>query len=139
MSQPIHGPQPGTPEIPLPSDRSTGLVFAAVALVVAWFWRANPAVVPWALGSAAVLAAVSFLSPRVLRPLNIVWFRIGQLVHKVMNPVVMLALFAISIVPAGLIMQLLRDPLRLKQPQDASYWIKVDKQLQGRTTMKNQF
>jgi hypothetical protein len=139
MSNVIHGPDAGKPEIPLPSDRSVGVVFAGVAIAVAWFWRANPVVIQWALGSAAILAALAFLAPRVLHPLNIVWFRFGLLLHKVMNPVVMLALFAVAIVPAGLIMQRLRDPLRLKRPQDASYWIKIDQQQQPPTSMNNQF
>ena len=30
------------PELPLPPDRSTGLVFTAVALIVAYFWRTDP-------------------------------------------------------------------------------------------------
>ena len=139
MSQPIHGSDMGKPDVPLPSDRSTGLVFAGVALVVAWFWRANPVVLQWALIAAALLTALAFLAPRLLRPLNIAWFRFGLLLHKVMNPVVMLALFAVAIVPAGLIMQRLRDPLRLKRLQDASYWISVDKQQQPPSSMKNQF
>ena len=139
MSHPIPGSAAGKPEVPLPSDRSTGLVFAAAACVVAWFWRANPSVVQWALEIAAVLAGLALLAPRVLRPLNIVWFRFGLLLHKVMNPIVMLALFAVAIVPAGLIMQRLRDPLRLKRPQEGSYWIKVDPQQQPPTSMNNQF
>ena len=28
-------------EVPLPSERSTGLVFTAVALIVAFFWRSS--------------------------------------------------------------------------------------------------
>ena len=139
MSQTSHGSDSGKPVVPMPSDRSTGLVFAGVAVVVAWFWRTNPTVVTWALGIAAVLAVLALTMPRALHPLNVVWFRFGLLLHKVMNPVVMLALFAVAIVPAGLVMQWLRDPLRLKRPQTASYWINVDKQQTSSTSMKNQF
>ena len=109
----------------MPSDRSAGFVFAGAALVVAWFWRHDLRIVTLALASAEILAVLAFSFPKLLRPLNVVWFKFGALLHKIMNPVVMAALYAIAIVPAGLIMQRLRDPLRLKRPAGATYWIDV--------------
>lgn len=128
------------PELPLPPDRSTGLVFAVVALVVAYFWRSNPTVLTIALALAAILAVVSFTVPYVLRPLNIAWMRFAILLSKVMNPIVMLVLFAIAIVPAGLIMQLVRDPLRRRKGNVASHWIPVSaSERAAQSNMKNQF
>jgi hypothetical protein len=128
------------PELPLPPDRSTGLVFTAVALVVAFFWRSNPTVLTIALVLAAILAAVSFTVPSVLRPLNIAWMRFAVLLSKIMNPIVMLVLFAVAIVPAGLIMQLLRDPLRRRKSDTASHWIPVAQaERSAQSNMKNQF
>ena len=60
------------PELPLPPDRSTGLVFTAIALIVAYLWRADPTVLTIAMAVAGVLAALSLLYPIALRPLNIV-------------------------------------------------------------------
>jgi hypothetical protein len=126
------------PELPLPPDRSTGLVFAAVALIVVWFWRADPMVLKVALGIAGVLALVSFLVPILLRPLNIVWMRFALLLSKVMNPIVMMLLFLVAIVPAGLIMQTRYDPLRRKRKADTkSYWI--EKKRDECASMVNQF
>src|SRR5262245_5001915 len=113
------------PEQPLPSDRSTGLVFAVVALVVACLWRANLVVLMIALGLALALLIVSFAKPSVLRSLNIAWMRFAILLSKIVNPIVMLVLFVIAIVPAGLIMQLIRDPLRRRKSSDASHWIPI--------------
>ena len=128
------------PELPLPPDRSTGLVFAAVALVVAYFWRSNPTVLTVALVLAAILAAVSVIVPSILRPLNIAWMRFAVLLSRIMNPIVMLILFAIAIVPAGLIMQLVRDPLRRRRSGDASHWIPVvQADRTAQSNMKNQF
>ena len=128
------------PELPLPPERSTGLVFTAVALVVAFIWRSNPTVLTIALVLAAVLAAVSFTVPSVLRPLNIAWMRFAVLLSKIMNPIVMLVLFAIAIVPAGLIMQLVRDPLRRRKSDNASHWIPVvQAERSAQSNMKNQF
>lgn len=128
------------PELPLPPDRSTGLVFAAVALVVAFFWRSNPSVLTVALILAAVLVAVSILRPSILRPLNIVWMRFALLLSKIVNPVVMLVLFAVAIVPTGLLMQFFRDPLRRRKGDAASYWLPVDQaERSGSSSMKQQF
>ena len=54
-----------------------------------------------------------------------------------MNPIVMLVLFAVVVVPAGLIMQLFRDPLRRKRPAVASYW--VTRPDADKSSMANQF
>lgn len=126
------------PELPLPPDRSTGLVFAAVALIVAWLWRADPMVFNVSLIVASVLAAISLFAPILLRPLNIVWMRFALLLSKVMNPIVMLLLFLIAIVPAGLIMQTRYDPLRRKRKPDApTYWI--ERKRDANASMINQF
>jgi len=128
------------PEMPLPSDRSTGLVFAGVAVVVAFLWRHHTPTVTIALGLAVALAAVSFLMPSILRPLNILWMRFAVLLSKVMNPIVMMVLFAIAIVPAGLIMQLKRDPLRRRKGDGTTYWLSGDHTPgAGQSSMKNQF
>jgi hypothetical protein len=126
------------PEASLPSDRSTGLVFAVVALVVAYFQRDDRTVLVIALGLAAAFAAAALIVPIVLRPLNIVWMKFALLLSKVVNPIVMLALYLVAIVPAGLLMQMLRDPLQRKRPKSAqSYWI--DRGPEANSSMKNQF
>jgi len=125
------------PELPLPPDRSTGLVFTVVALVVAYFWRSDETVLKVALATAAVLGLVSFIAPILLRPLNIVWMRFALLLSKVMNPIVMMLLFLIAIVPAGLLMQLRYDPLRRKRTPSNSYWI--ERKPTPGASMTNQF
>lgn len=125
--------------VALPTDRSTGLVFAAVAAIVAVLYRSNGTVFTTALAIATVLVAVSLLVPWVLRPLNIIWFKFAMLLSKVMNPIVMLVLFAITIVPFGLAMQLRYDPLRRKKKAETrSYWIMRNNK-EPPISMKNQF
>lgn len=125
------------PELPLPPDRSTGLVFAGIALAVSYLWRNEPTVPTVSLWIAAGLALVSLFRPVLIRPLNIVWMRFALLLSKVMNPIVMLALFLVAIVPAGLIMQLRYDPLRRRKPDSDTYWI-AHKRVAG-ASMKTQF
>lgn len=125
------------PELPLPPDRSTGLVFTAIALIVAYLWRADTAVLTIALAVAGVLAALSLLYPIALRPLNIVWMRFALLLSKVMNPIVMGLLFLVAIVPAGLLMQIGYDPLRRRKPTGSTFWIQRKKD--DASSMTNQF
>lgn len=127
-------------EIKPPSERSTGVVFSVVALIVAAWWRNSP-VVPWvALGVAGVLAALSLAAPRALKPLNLIWFQIGLLLHRVVNPVVMFAMFAIVFLPAGLIMRIWHDPLGLRRRTPGStHWIERAPAAQNSASMANQF
>lgn len=126
------------PEAPLPPDRSTGLVFAGIAAVIAYLWRAQDVILYLALAAAIVLVTVSLTHPIWLRPLNIAWMKLAELIGRVVNPVVMFVLFAVLIVPAGLLMRLRYDPLRKrKDPHATSYWIVPDSD--KRSDMKHQF
>src|SRR5262245_34422618 len=126
-------------EIKPPSERSTGLLFAGVAVVLAVLWRNSLTVLWVALGMAAILAPVSLMAPRLLKPMNILWFRFGLLLHRIVNPIVMFAIFALVFVPAGMIMRIWRDPLRSWRMRAAStYWI--DRRETGAAgSMTNQF
>lgn len=124
---------------PLPSPRSTGLVFAVVALIVAVLWRADPNVALPACAIGALFALTAWLAPAMLGPLNIVWFRFALLLNRVVSPVVMAVLYWLLIVPAGLIMQRRYDPLVRRKPKTATtYWI--ERPLATRPSdMRNQF
>ena len=126
------------PDLPLPSDRSTAFVFAGVGVVVAYLWRAHASVPYVALGVAALFAAAGLLAPKLIRPLNVAWMRLALLMSRIMNPIVMLLLFATVIVPAGLLMQLRRDPLRrVRRATDTSYWL--ERKPDAGQSMTNQF
>lgn len=105
-----------------PSDRSFGLCFALLC-GVAGFWKF--AVRPGWLVAGAALLIVALLAPALLRPLNLLWYRFGLILARVMNPVVMALVYLIAIVPVGMLWKLTgRDPLRLRFDRNApSYWI----------------
>jgi hypothetical protein len=122
-----------------PSDRSTGLVFAAVLVVVAVANRER-AVVMWpAVLVAAFLAGASIWFPSRLRPLTAVWFRFSMLLHRVVNPAVMFLVFVAVFVPAGLIMRIWSDPLRSHRKSEGSYWIDCRSESVKSSSMKQQF
>ena len=128
-------------EIKPPSERSTGLLFAVVAVIIAVLWRDSPAMLWGGLCIAPLLAATSLLAPALLRPINTLWFQVGLLLHRVVNTVVMFALFAAVFLPAGAIMRLWRDPLRSKRHAlgASTYWVTREASSEGEGSMRNSF
>ena len=110
-----------------PSDRSFGVTFGAIFLIVGLFplWRGGT---PrwWAVIASVALLAVALAWPRALAPANRLWFRIGLLMHRVVNPVVMAVVFYVAITPFGILSRVFRTGLarRLRPDGNASsYWI----------------
>lgn len=124
------------------SDRSFGLVFAAVlALVALWPLKSGGEIRLWAAGAATAFLVLALMLPRLLRPLNLVWFKFGMLLHRVVTPLVMGLLFFLTVTPVGLLMRATgKDPMRLKRaPQAASYWIVRTPPGPSADSLKNQF
>lgn len=127
-----------SPPVKPPSERSTGLVLAAAAALAAYAWRQNSTVLYTLAAVATVLAVLAVLAPRLLKPVNSLWFQFSLALHRVVNPLVMLAIFALIFVPAGALMRLWRDPLRARRaPAAKSYWIAREEP--PASSMKNQF
>jgi hypothetical protein len=108
------------------SDRTFGLVMAGalalLALINGWH---HGRLWPWELTVAVLLLSAAWLRPALLNPLNRLWMKLGLLLHKIVNPIVMGLLFYGTIWPTGLAMRMRgRDLLRLKREPDAdTYWI----------------
>ncbi len=79
----------------------------------------------WSAGIAAVFLGLGLIVPDVLRPLNLLWFKFGMLLARIVNPIVMFVIYVISVLPIGLIMRASgKDLLRLRfAPEESSYWI----------------
>ncbi len=124
------------------TDRSFGLVFAGFCALMAalGWWKGRPHAPYWT-GAAFAFAAAALVRPVLLAPLNRAWTRLGLLLFHVVNPVVMLLLYVLAIVPVGLVMRLMgKDPLRLRfEPAAASYWIPRQPPGPAPETMKDQF
>jgi len=129
-------------EVVASSDRNFGLTFAGFFAILAGlsWWRAGERWPYW-LGAAAASALLALALPKLLSPFNKAWTKLGLLLFKVVNPVVMFVLFATTIVPLGLIRRALgKDSLRLHfEPDAPSYWIPREPPGPAPESMKNQF
>ena len=102
----------------LPSDRSFGWTFAGLFVLVGFFH-------PWLLLLAALTAAVTVLRAHWLAPLKRAWMKFGELLHRVVSPVILGAIFYGVFTPVGVAMRAFgRDALRRTYEKDArTYWI----------------
>ena len=135
----IHGTLPDE-EVVGPSDRSFGIVFTVVFTIVALLplWRGAP---PrwWAAGVAAVFGVAALVAPRVLAPANRLWLRLGLLLHRIVNPIVMGAVFYLVVTPFGLAMRLRHSELNASRRLDKNaetYWLP---RADGMSPMDQQF
>lgn len=129
-------------EVPGSSDRSFGLVFAAVFVIVAFFpLISDGAVRVWALILSGTLILVAVLQPRLLAPANRLWKQIGGLMHRIASPIALGLVYYFVVTPTGIILRLFRkDPLRLSfDPKAVSYWIKRDPPGPSADSLNNQF
>jgi hypothetical protein len=124
-----------------PSHRSFGALFTVVFLVLGILplWRGG-AVRTWALAMGALVGLVTMAAPQALAPLSRLWLRLGLAMHRVINPVVMGALFYLVVTPFGLVRQALGKGLTPRLAKDhsaATYWI--DRTQQPASRMDQQF
>ena len=91
-------------------------------------------------GLAVMVALVTSAAPKLLAPFNRAWFALGQLMGRVVSPIVLGAIFFLILTPVALIMRLFgRDELRLKRKASDSYWVDRHHDTPAAESFKNQF
>ena len=123
----------------IPSNRSFGLVFFAVFLIVAvWPLKNEEDIRLWSLVLSIIFLILGILNSKFLTPLNKLWFKFGIFLGRIVSPIVMGIVFFLVVTPTGVFMRLLgKDLLKTNKTKSSStYWIKRDKQ---HSTMKKQF
>ena len=125
-----------------PSDRNFGFTMAAVfALIGALGLYKGSSHAPIWLCIALVFGGLTLWRPRSLGFVNRSWLKLGLLMYRVVNPVIMAILFFGAIMPIGLAMRLFgKDFLRLTR--DASlptYWLPRSDPRPPSESMRQQF
>lgn len=127
----------------LPSERSFGALFAAVFAGIGVYGCTKGwgpiAWIGW-LAASTVVGCISLFAPKRLGPLNKAWFLLGQLLGKIVSPVVFAIIFFGLLSPAAFFLrQRGRDELRLKRRPVASFWIDRRPPGPAADSFKNQF
>ena len=125
-------------EIKISSNRSFGIVFFIVFLLIALYPLLNGNDLRiWSLLVSFGFLILGLINSKLLSPLNKLWFKFGILLSKIISPLIMGLIFFLVVTPIGLLMRLFKkDLLNLKYNKNKTYWIEKSNQ---KSTMKNQF
>jgi hypothetical protein len=145
MTASLHENLSRSEEIKGSSDRSFGLtvggILVVIALVRTWLHDGYGTVEMVLAGIGVCLFVLGLVAPSSLAVLNRAWMKLGLIMFKVVNPIVLALMYVTTIVPIGLIMRACgRDPLRLKlDPSASTYWVERDPPGPAPETMIHQF
>ena len=121
------------------SVKSFGIVFFFVFIIIALYpLLNNHEIRVWSLIIGFIFLILGLINSPLLKPLNLIWFKFGLFLGKLIAPIVMGIVYFIVVFPTFLLLKLFkRNYLNIKYERNmSSYWINVkDKS----TTMKDQF
>ena len=120
------------------SNKSFGILFFIVFLLIAiWPIINSGSIRVWAIIISLIFLILGVINSKILTPLKKGWIKLGEILGKVIAPVVMGFIYFIIITPIGILMRVLgKDLLNIKYNKNKSYWIKRTKNVD---TMKRQF
>ena len=119
------------------SNRGFGILFFIVFVIISiWPLFKGGDLRLWSLIIAFIFLVLGLLNSKFLTPAKRIWIRFGELLGKIISPIVLSIIFFL-ITPIGILMKILRkDLLNLRFTKDKTYWIKRNKDL---GSMNNQF
>ena len=128
---------------PKPLDnRVFGLIFSGIFCVIGMFPMLFGAEYrQWAILVAAAWALPALIYPAILAPLNRLWAQFGQLMHQIINPILMGCIFFLTVLPTAMMLKLFgKDPMRRKFDVGVdSYWISREPDSLTKDSFDNQF
>ena len=120
------------------SNRSFGILFSILFAIIA-FWpiiNGNPLRL-WLIPVSVIFLVLGLLNSKLLNPLNVVWVKFGELLGRIIAPIVMAIIYFFILTPISLILRIFgKDLLNLKFSKEKSYWTKREKNI---GTMDKQF
>jgi hypothetical protein len=119
----------------MPSDRKFGWTFAALFFIVGAVSH------PWMMAVGAAFAVITLTRAHWLAPFKHAWMRFGELLNRVVSPIVMGVIFFAVFTPVALVMRFARrDALdRAIDPAAPSYWKRRDPPGPGDDSFTNPF
>ena len=126
----------------LPSNRKFGFIFGTV-IFAAGIYSAMYLHIFWTItlvSLAALLTLLALAVPTWLALPNKLWFQLGLLLGRVVNPIVLGLIFFILITPVAIITRLFgRDELLISKRTVSSYWLERNPVGPKPESFKNQF
>ena len=106
----------------MPSDRKFGWTFAGVFLLIGAISH------PWMIALAGLIAIVTLTRAEWLAPAKRAWMKLGDLLGRIVSPVVMAVIYFGIFTPVAFCMRLAgRDALSLRFDKTLpTYWVRRD-------------
>lgn len=127
----------------IPSNRSFGILFSFIfGLLLAYRFSTDAGFKEclFYLTVTICLLLATFVKPNLLRPFNVTWFILGQILGRLTSPIIWAIFFYFLITPIAVVTKIFgRDELRIKNQKLGSYWIIRDSKLYNNDSFKNQF
>mgnify|MGYP001390118306 FL=1 len=125
-------------DIKIGTNRSFGIVFFIVFLIISLYPLLHGEHIRvWSLIISIIFLVLGLFNSKLLNSLNMIWFKFGLLLGKMISPIVMGIIFFLVVTPIALFMRLLKkDLLNLKFNKKNTYWIEKSG---PKSKMKNQF
>ena len=120
------------------SNKSFGILFFIVFLIIGlWPLYHSDPIRLWSIIVEVIFLILGLLNSRILSPFNKAWMKFGELLGKIIAPIVMLTVFFVILTPLSLVVRIFKkDLLNLKFSKEKSYWITREKNI---GSMKRQF
>ena len=125
-----------------PSNRRFGAFFAVIFTLGSAYLLARDAyVLSLGLGLCAlILALLAWVAPMALTGVNRLWMDFGELLGRIVSPVILGAIFTLLFTPVAVVTRFFgRDELNLKFRPKASHWRTRDSQSLSEDPFKMQF
>ena len=125
-------------KIKVSSNKSFGIVFSIFFLLISMYpLLNNDPIYYWSLFLSFVFLVLGLMNSKILSPLNLLWFKFGILLGKIVSPIVMGIIFFLVVTPISIILKIFgKDVLNLKFNNNKTYWIVKDG---PKSNMKKQF
>ena len=113
--------------VKISSNRSFGIVFFLLFFIIAfWSFRGDfqqIKIIPFILS--LIFLILGLINSKLLTPLNKLWLKLGELLGRIIAPIVIAIVFFLVVTPIAIIMRLLgKDLLKKKyDSRNKSYWI----------------
>tara|TARA_B100001057_G_C22741196_1_gene907824 strand:+ start:341 stop:739 length:399 start_codon:yes stop_codon:yes gene_type:complete len=128
-------------KVALPSNRKFGFFFTLVFFFSASYFFLNDRILIAYifLAFVTIFLLITLVNADALLSLNKLWMKLGQLLGKIISPIILSIIFFLLVTPYGLVMCLFRrDELCLKLGKRESLW-KSREQITHQTNFTQQF
>ena len=113
-------------------NRSFGLLFFIFFLALAlWPLTKKGEINLYLIVIALIFLVLGLLNSRILSPLNKAWIKLGEILGRIIAPIVMAIVYFLILTPISLLVRLFgKDLIGMKFSSDIkSYWVKRKKRL----------